>query len=58
MDLVVGYKEQHVLDALEDGSVGAIFDKYAGLRTADRAMSKMRVGSTYLLLPWQPLLPF
>jgi NADPH:quinone reductase-like Zn-dependent oxidoreductase/2',3'-cyclic-nucleotide 2'-phosphodiesterase (5'-nucleotidase family) len=50
-DQVVDYKKEEIMSALEDDSVDAVFDNYAGAGTADKAMPKLRVGGAYLLLP-------
>lgn len=50
-DIVVDYKKQELFDALEDNSVDAVFDNFAGDGTADRAMPKIRKGGVFLLLP-------
>ena len=50
-DTVVDYMARDVFDALDDDSVDAVFDNYGGKGTADKAMSKLRAGGIYLLLP-------
>ena len=50
-DVVVDYEQQEIFDALADDTVDAVFDNYGGNGTADKAMPKLRVGGTYLLLP-------
>jgi NADPH:quinone reductase-like Zn-dependent oxidoreductase len=50
-DVVVDYKEHDIFDMLDDDSIDAVFDNYCGKGTADKAMSKLRTGGTFLLLP-------
>eukprot|EP00937_MAST-01D_sp_MAST-1D-sp2_P006448 g6448.t1 len=50
-DEVHDYEKVHVLDALADDSVDAVFDNYGGNGTADRAMPKLRAGGAFVLLP-------
>ena len=50
-DVVTDYMQQDVFAALADDSVDAVFDNYAGNGSADKAMPKLRVGGTFLLLP-------
>ena len=50
-NVVVDYRLHGIFDQLEDDSVDAVFDNYAGAGTADLAMRKLRAGGTYLLLP-------
>lgn len=50
-DLVIDYKKQDLFSALDDDSVDAVFDNFAGEGTADKAMPKLRKGGVFLLLP-------
>jgi NADPH:quinone reductase-like Zn-dependent oxidoreductase len=50
-DMVVDYMKHEIFDVLDDSSVDAVFDNFGANGTADKAMAKLRVGGTYLLLP-------
>lgn len=50
-DVVIDYKKQDLFSALDDDSVDAVFDNYAGAGTADKSMPKIRKGGSFLLLP-------
>lgn len=50
-DIVIDYKVQDIFSALPDDSVDLVYDNYGAAGTADRAMPKIKVGGTYLIVP-------